>query len=145
MNTLEICKQLEAQGLPFPLQQCGACSSVIYKKGEWRQCPDCGALTTAFGGLFMHAGVASDEWKDECKQAQTVIAKLQICAHCDCKGFWPAADAGSVFTVFCSHCYTGVKAQAEHAATRRTELDDSMTGLIERMKRDGKWQAAGDE
>lgn len=55
------------------------------------------------------------------------------CAHCDGKGFWPAADASSVVTVFCSHCDAGVKAQAEHLADSQKKLENSLAETLAKV------------
>lgn len=39
---------------PIPVEKCLNCGGTIwyYKKEEWRQCIDCSALSTAYGGCY---------------------------------------------------------------------------------------------
>ncbi len=42
-------------------QRCDSCGETIWRQDTWFQCPDCFALSTAYGGLFTHAkGAPSD-------------------------------------------------------------------------------------
>lgn len=50
----------QERGLPIPLMECPVCHGTIWKHRQWRQCPDCGALTTEFGGIFTHASPVPD-------------------------------------------------------------------------------------
>ncbi len=76
MQLIEACQILEQHGLPTPNQQCGNCHNTIYRQGDWFQCPDCGALSTQFGGLFTHAGRASDVWIADCSRSKAELEKL---------------------------------------------------------------------
>jgi uncharacterized Zn finger protein (UPF0148 family) len=73
MDLIAACEILEQQGLPIPSQQCDNCLKTIYRKDHRFQCPDCGARSTQYGGLFTHAGKASQEWIDACAEAQKFI------------------------------------------------------------------------
>jgi hypothetical protein len=50
---------------PIPLMQCRICSGTIWKDGYWRQCPDCGALSTEFGGCYPSEFGPNKEFKDK--------------------------------------------------------------------------------
>lgn len=80
MDLLTACAQLEAEGLPIPAQQCDNCGETIWRWGTWFQCPNCGAQTTEYGGLFTH-NQASEEWRANCAKAQArrdeLVAKGQ--------------------------------------------------------------------
>lgn len=77
---LAVCADLEAAGLPTPSSQCGACKTgTFYRKDSLFQCPDCGALSTAFGGTFTHNGPASADWIAACTESKAQItAAMEI-------------------------------------------------------------------
>ena len=74
-DILKICQRLAAEKLPFPVMECEQCRGMIFRKDQWFQCPDCGALTTAFGGLFTHVE-ASEDWKAECQQSRRRMKEI---------------------------------------------------------------------
>ena len=38
----------------IPVMRCDNCFGTIHRDGTWFQCPECGALSTSYGGLFTH-------------------------------------------------------------------------------------------
>lgn len=72
---LELVTALEEQGLPFPLSQCSACGETLFKQGHWIQCPDCGALSTAYGGSYR--STASSNWKAYCDASKSFIKQYK--------------------------------------------------------------------
>lgn len=76
-DMLEVCKHLESKGLPIPVCTCEACGKTMWKEGHWFQCPDCGALSTQYGGTFTHCK-ASDEWKKSCATAKEYIQSISL-------------------------------------------------------------------
>ena len=38
----------------IPVMRCDNCYGTIHRDGIRFQCPECGALSTAYGGLFTH-------------------------------------------------------------------------------------------
>lgn len=74
MSLFEACGILESEGMPLPVKQCGACHKTIWRKAAWFECPDCGAMSTSYGGLFTHKGI-NPAWADECLKAN---ARLDV-------------------------------------------------------------------
>lgn len=66
---------LELNNLPLPSQKCPRCSKTIYVQDNWLQCPNCGTLSTAFGGYFSTEGV-SDDWKLLCQQSEIILSTI---------------------------------------------------------------------
>lgn len=66
-------EELKSECLPIPVTSC-RCGGRIFLKGQWRQCPKCGVLTTAYGGFF--PGNASDDWIVQCAKAEKRFAEL---------------------------------------------------------------------
>lgn len=76
MNLIDACDQLEKEGLPIPVVGCDVCGSgTIWRKGQWFQCDNCGALSTAYGGRFTHTGVNA-AWSTECQCARAKLDGL---------------------------------------------------------------------
>lgn len=41
---------------PVPVKPCQNCGRVIWRQGSWFQCPDCGCLSTTYGGYYANLG-----------------------------------------------------------------------------------------
>ena len=76
---IQACKVLEEEGLPIPIKECDSCDGTIFRRGVWFQCPDCGAMSTQYGGCYPwipFPGDKSKEWDKEgewaklCKQGR---------------------------------------------------------------------------
>ena len=48
---------------PICVKQCNNCGGSIWRQDQWFQCIKCGALSTAYGGLFTHVTVPNAEFK----------------------------------------------------------------------------------
>ena len=75
--------QLKREGLPIPLTSCQCCGKTMFMLGEQRQCPECGASTTAFGGCFPFLTPdgskynRNNEWAKLCDKATARIKHLK--------------------------------------------------------------------
>lgn len=43
--------------IPVPVRPCEGCNGTIWRQGDWFQCPDCGMLSTVFGGCYPNLGL----------------------------------------------------------------------------------------
>lgn len=49
-----------AEEKPIPTIPCFGCGGTIWRQGHWFQCPDCGMLSTAFGGQYPNLGIKGE-------------------------------------------------------------------------------------
>jgi len=49
---------------PLPIERCDNCNGTIWRQDNLFQCPDCGTLSTAFGGTFSGLSKPSKDFVD---------------------------------------------------------------------------------
>lgn len=74
---------LIAQNLPLPSSRCNNCGNgTIYVLNQRFQCPECGARSTQYGGIFPNISIKGEalecdpEWKSLCERSKSELDKI---------------------------------------------------------------------